>query len=137
MKIQKSTKQKSDIPTASMPDIIFMLLIFFMVATVMKEYDGINVLVPKAQAIEKLESRRQTAYIWASKQGDICIDDRFYRMSDVAPLVYSKLLKEPKLTISLHSDTESQMKLISDLHTQLREASALKLSYFAKRKGGN
>ncbi len=118
-----------------MPDIIFMLLIFFMVATVMKEYDGIPVLVPKAQAIEKLESRRQTAYVWANKQGDICIDDRFYAIDNVAPLVYSKLLKEPKLTISLHSDQDSQMELISSLHTQLREASALKLSYFAKRKG--
>ena len=54
MKFSKKTKISSEIPTASMPDIIFMLLVFFMVTTVLKEYSGLPVNLPKAKRIEKL-----------------------------------------------------------------------------------
>ena len=57
MKIQRKTQLDSEIPTASMPDIIFMLLVFFMVTTVLKEYSGLPVNLPKAKRIEKLKSK--------------------------------------------------------------------------------
>ena len=119
-----------------MPDIIFMLLIFFMVSTVIKRFDGLPVAIPRAQAIENLESRRHTAYIWANRGGDVSIDDRLVTMPSVRHIIYSKMVEDPTLTISLKSDKESKMDLISDLHTELRNAQALKLSYSAKRKGG-
>ena len=52
MKFKKKTKISSEIPTSSMPDIIFMLLVFFMVTTVLKEYSGLPVNLPKAKRIE-------------------------------------------------------------------------------------
>ena len=55
MKFSKKTQISSEIPTASMPDIIFMLLVFFMVTTVLKEYSGLPVNLPKAKRIEKLK----------------------------------------------------------------------------------
>ena len=57
MKFARKTKLSSEIPTASMPDIIFMLLVFFMVTTVLKEYSGLPVNLPKAKRIEKLKSK--------------------------------------------------------------------------------
>ena len=54
MKINRKTKLDTEIPTASMPDIIFMLLIFFMVTTVMREFEGLDVIMPRAKMIEKL-----------------------------------------------------------------------------------
>ena len=56
--------------------IIFMLLIFFMVTTVLREFEGLDVNMPRAKMIEKLESKRHTAYIWATKDGLINVDDR-------------------------------------------------------------
>ena len=56
MKFSRKTKLSTEIPTASMPDIIFMLLIFFMVTTVLREYSGLPVTLPKAKRIEKLKS---------------------------------------------------------------------------------
>ena len=73
MKIAKKTSVKREISTASLPDIIFMLLIFFMVTTVMREYEGLDVIMPRAKMIEKLESKRHTAYIWATKDGLISV----------------------------------------------------------------
>ena len=70
MKLQRKTTIDSEIPTSSMPDIIFMLLIFFMVTTVLREYSGLPISLPKAKRIEKLKSKRHTSHIWVSKDLD-------------------------------------------------------------------
>ena len=117
-----------------MPDIIFMLLIFFMVTTVMREYEGLDVTMPRAKMIEKLESKRHTTYVWATKDGLVSVDDRIIHINDLAGLMYNKVVKDPKVTVSLKSDEKTTMKLITDIHTQLRAANALKLSYSALTK---
>ena len=76
MKFKAKTKAESKIPTSSMPDIIFMLLIFFMVTTVLREYEGLNVFLPQARKIERLESKRHTSHVFISKDGLISIDDK-------------------------------------------------------------
>ena len=132
MKIERKNKASNEISTSSMPDIIFMLLIFFMVTTVMREFDGLDVLIPSAKMIEKLESKRNTVYVWASKDGIISVNDRLIRVNDLSGVMYDKIVSNPRLTVSLKSDEYTSMELISEIHTQLRQANALKLSYSAK-----
>ena len=134
MKISKKTKPTKEVSTSSMPDIIFMLLIFFMVTTVMREYDGLDVLMPRAEKIEKLESKRNTSYVWATKDGLLSVDDRIIGINNLSGIMYNKISKNPKITVSLKSDQKTKMKLITDIHSQLREANALKLSYSALTK---
>ena len=134
MKITRKTHTSREISTSSMPDIIFMLLIFFMVTTVMREYEGLDVIMTRAKMIEKLESKRHTTYVWATKDGLISVDDRIIHINDLAGLMYNKVAKDPKVTVSLKSDEKTTMKLITDIHTQLRTANALKLSYSALTK---
>ena len=131
MKINRKTQLDSEIPTASMPDIIFMLLIFFMVTTVMREFDGLDVLVPSAKMVQKLESKRHTAYIWATKDGLISINDRIININSLSGIMYEKIMADPKITVSLKTDENATMKLITDIHSELRKANALKLSYSA------
>ena len=131
MKIERKNHTSKEVSTASMPDIIFMLLVFFMVTTVMREFEGLDVLMPRAKMIEKLESKRHTAYIWATKDGLISVNDRIISMNSLSSVMYERIVADPKITVSLKSDENATMKLISDIHTQLREANALKLSYAA------
>jgi biopolymer transport protein ExbD len=131
MKIVRKTHTSKEVSTASMPDIIFMLLVFFMVTTVMREFEGLDVLMPRAKMIEKLESKRHTAYIWATKDGLISVNDRIISMNSLSSVMYERMVADPKITVSLKSDENATMKLITDIHTQLREANALKLSYAA------
>jgi|TARA_B110000467_G_scaffold1150_1_gene943 biopolymer transport protein ExbD len=131
MKIVRKTHTSKEVSTASMPDIIFMLLVFFMVTTVMREFEGLDVLMPRAKMIEKLESKRHTAYIWATKDGLISVNDRIISMNGLSSIMYERMVADPKITVSLKADENATMKLISDIHTQLREANALKLSYAA------
>jgi biopolymer transport protein ExbD len=132
MHISRKTRESAEVSTASMPDIIFMLLIFFMVTTVMREFEGLDVLVPKAKMIEKLESKRNTAYVWASNNGSVMVDDHLVNMKDLRFIISSKMQKRPKTTISLRADQNASMETITSIHTELHNAYALKLSYSAK-----
>ena len=134
MKIERKTHTSREISTASLPDIIFMLLIFFMVTTVLREFEGLDVIMPRAKMIEKLESKRHTSYIWATKDGLISVDDRIIPINVLSGIMYSKIAIDPKITVSLKSDEKTTMKVITDIHTQLRTANALKLSYSALTK---
>ena len=134
MKFRGKIKIKSQIPTASMPDIIFMLLVFFMVTTVLREYEGLPIALPSATRIEKLESKRNTAHLFVNKSGLVSIDDKRIPMPSVRNVMYAKLLENPKLTTSLKGDKDTPMKIITALHQELRHANALKVSYAAKTR---
>ena len=137
MNINKKTKQKSTVSTASLPDIIFMLLIFFMVTTVMKTFDGLKVQDPSAKKIEKLENRKNVIYIWQTKDGSVCVDDQtLSNISDVSEILKYKLessIDPGKMVVQFKADQNTTMELIQQIHTECREANALKLSYTAKK----
>ena len=132
MKFIRKTTLSTEIPTASMPDIIFMLLIFFMVTTVLREYSGLPIEIPKAKRIEKLKSRRHTSHIWLSKEGLISIEDRLFNMENIRNIIYDKRVADPQIVISLKADESARMGLISGIHNELRKADALKLNYSTK-----
>ncbi|MAG20759.1 MAG: biopolymer transporter ExbD [Candidatus Marinimicrobia bacterium] len=136
MKFQAKTKVSGEIPTASMPDIIFMLLIFFMVTTVLREYEGLNVFLPQARKIERLETKRHVSYVFVSKDGLISIDDKIIPLDNVKHVMYEKRVANPQITVSLKSDKNALMELISSMHNELREADALKVNYSARSAPG-
>jgi len=132
MKLTKKTKISSDIPTASMPDIIFMLLVFFMVTTVLRQYSGLPVGLPKAKRIEKLKGKSHIAQIWLSKSGLISVEDKLVNVQDVRNIMYDRRVKDPQLTVSLKADEAAKMELVTGIHNELRKADALKLNYSTK-----
>ena len=137
MKLNRKNKQKSEISTSSLPDIIFMLLIFFMVTTVMREFEGLDIVLPRAEKIEKLESKRHTVHMWITKDGLISVNDRIVDIKNLGNVMANKIAQDPKITVSLKSDDNSRMQLITEVHTQLRNAQALKLNYSTLTKGNN
>ena len=136
MKFRKKSEVKSEIPTASMPDIIFMLLVFFMVTTVLREFEGLPLTLPSAKKIEKLESKRNTTHVWVSKAGLVSIDDKRVPIPTVRNVIYAKIAENPKLIISLKADRDTPMKIITDVQQEFRQANALKINYAAKTKVG-
>ena len=137
MKFKRKSNIESKISTSSMPDIIFMLLIFFMVTTVLREYSGLPISLPKAERIEKLESKRHTAHIWVSKDGLISIEDKLFKNDAVRHVMYEKRASDPQLTVSLKADLAARMDIVSGIHNELRKADALRLNYSTKVKAPN
>jgi biopolymer transport protein ExbD len=137
LKFEKKSKSETGIPTASLPDIIFMLLIFFMVSTVFKEFRGIPVRLPEARKIEKLPGKRNVAYVYANNRGQVMIDDRFVDMSEIGNIMYSKRADplHPLKVVSMRIDQKTKMSIVTDIHEELREADALNVNYSAKTAG--
>lgn len=136
--IKRPKAVEAAIPTAAMPDIIFMLLIFFMVVTSFKQFDGLPVIIPEAKNTVKIEvGKRDIAYIWADKHNRVMLDDQFYPSEDLgemATVLYDRRARNPKTVVSLKADRDAQMKVITDVQQQCRKAYALRISYSTRFK---
>jgi biopolymer transport protein ExbD len=133
MKFERKTQLSTGIPTASLPDIIFMLLIFFMVATVFKQYAGLKVSLPDAELVKKIPgSKRHVVTIWIDRNNNIVCDDyQVDRIINLRNVVYEKRVKNPQIIIAMKIDKESNMGIVNDVQQELRKASALRINYSA------
>lgn len=127
-KKQASTKQA--IPTASLPDIIFMLLIFFMVSTVLREFDiKVQYRLPDAKQIEKIDNKRIVSYIWVGRDGRVQVDDNIVLIPEIQSLAARKRQLIPNVIMSLRIDEGSKMGIVTDIQQQLRKGDALRINY--------
>lgn len=131
MKFEKKRAQvKQNIPTASLPDIVFMLLLFFMVTTTLREVDIlVDFRLPEALAIEKIENKRLISYIWVGNDQRIQINDSIVTIEEVQPIMYTKRQALPNVIVSLRIDRNSDMGLVTDIQQELRKAYCLRINY--------
>jgi biopolymer transport protein ExbD len=132
---KKRASTKQEIPTASMPDIIFMLLLFFMVTTTLREVEVlVNYSLPEARAIEKIENKRLISYIWVGREGKIQINDSIVKLDDVQGIMYAKRQSLPNVIVSLRIDKNTDMGYVTDIQQELRKAFCLRINYSANVK---
>ena len=151
--MSKFKKKKSEgqpaISTASLPDIVFMLLFFFMVVTVMLQNTlMVQNKLPFADQVEKLDKKDLVMYIYAGKpspryqqtfgkEARIQLNDKFASVGEVQQFIFSERETKreeliPYLTTALKVDEETNMGLVSDIKQELRKAEALKINYTTK-----
>lgn len=148
---RKRGKDSPAISTASLPDIIFMLLFFFMVVTVMRDATiMVDVTTPQATELDKLEKKSLVNYIYVGKPKEkyqeqagnnarMQLGDKFATLSDI-PLFLEKhrtKINEGQrggIKTSLRVDGKVTMGIVSDIKTALRKAGQLLINYSAKPK---
>ncbi len=147
-KFKKKSESSQDIPTAALPDIIFMLLFFFMVTTVLRETElMVEQDIPRAEQLVKLEKKKLVTYLYVGKPKDksfgevelIQANDAFISIDGIVNWVNqekSKLseVERDQITVSLKVDDDTKMGIIVDIQTELREANARKIMYAAPTK---
>jgi len=143
---KKSGGGTPGISTASLPDIVFMLLFFFMVVTVMRQNTlMIENVLPTADQLEKLDKKDLVMYIYAGKpsaryqqqfgsEARIQLNDKFADVKDIQPFILAERASKreeliPFLTTALKVDGETNMGLITDIKQELRLVDALKINY--------
>ncbi|GAB4297169.1 MAG: biopolymer transporter ExbD [Ignavibacteriaceae bacterium] len=132
---KKRASTKQEIPTSSMPDIVFMLLLFFMVTTTLREVDVlVDFKLPEAEAIEKIENKRLISYIWVGKDKRIQINDSIVQLEDIQNIMYAKRQQLPNIIVSLRVDQGTDMGLVTDIQQELRKAYCLRINYSATIK---
>ena len=135
MNFKKKGGVSHSIPTGSMADITFLLLIFFMVSTVFVRYRVTGIIMPKAEKIEELKKRRHINYLWVSADRKIYIDDKLANLDQVAGIFYDRRLKDPRMVVSLKCDYRAPYGLISSVMEELRKADALRINFATNREG--
>ncbi len=145
------SKGPVSISTASLPDIVFMLLFFFMVSTVMREQSlKVKILVPDATEIKKLEKKSLVSYInigvpfpsmqkLYGSEPRIQLNDQFATTDDIRDFVSSEREQmdeneQKQMTVSLKIDRHTKMGIVTKVKQELRKASALKINYSSRKK---
>ncbi len=144
---------KKDLPaisTGSMPDIIFIILFFFMVTTTMREVTlKVRIKAPEATEVQKLEKKSLVSFIYVGPpiqskmygtESRIQLNDSFRSVGDIAEFIYAEREQRSEadrllLTTSLKVDSEVKMGIVTDIKQELRKVGAFKINY-STRKGG-
>jgi biopolymer transport protein ExbD len=151
----RSRRGVPPLSTASLPDIVFMILFFFMVSTTLRQTEvKVRVNLPSLSQAKKLEKKSQTSYIYIgrpmpgmqAKYGTepmIQLNDKLINRDGVpAEAVQDFILTEReqlaeseknKMTVSLKIDRETPMGIVSDVKQALRSANALKINYSSSK----
>ena len=144
-------KEVPGVNTSSLPDIVFMLLFFFMATTTMKEVTyKVQLTVPEATELQKLEKKSLTRYIYVGtpmkeyqkmygKESRVQLDDAFAEIDEIEMFIENErnAMKESDqglLTVSIKADKETKMGIITDIKQALRRAQALKINYAATQR---
>jgi len=141
---RRSSDTEPEFTTASLPDIVFMLLIFFMVSTVLREQNiKVRTKLPQAEALTKIDQKRLVSKVHigplkrGEKKGDTAIqieDALIENNSAIRNIMYNKLQEQPKLIASLKVDQESEMEIVNEVQQELRKAGALRINYSSNRE---
>lgn len=136
-KFVKKSKIEPKIPTASMADIAFLLLIFFLATTIFKMEEGLNVHLPKAVTGEKLP-REMVSHIWINSSGKISIDDKIVMVNEIEPVIAQKWRDNPGMIVGFKTDSNVPYRLMDQAMEQLKRANALSVAFNTdkKRRGG-
>ena len=141
-------KEVPAMSTGSMPDIIFMLIFFFMVTTSMREVSlKVKMKLPEATEVQKLEKKSLVSYIYIGPptnaktygtESRIQLNDQFAKITDVIPFIESERLARsesdrPLLTTSLKIHEEVRMGLITDVKQELRKCGAFRITYSTRK----
>lgn len=146
-------KGKGGIPaisTASLPDIIFMLLFFFMVTTTMRETEvKVQQRLPGATEVKKMERKSLVTTIsigspirslqaYYGSEPRIQLNDAFAKVVDVRDFITAEREsmdenERPLMTVSLKVDDKTKMGIVVDVKQELRKASALKINYSTRK----
>ena len=146
-------REMPELNTASLPDLVFAMLFFFMMVTSMRETNlKVLVRVPQGTELQKLEKKSLITFIYVGKPSSpdlqakmgteprLQLNNQIAEISEVGAYIGQEKASmreedQPFMTTSIKGDYETNMGIITDLKQALREAYALKINYSAKRRG--
>jgi biopolymer transport protein ExbD len=148
---KKGGKGLPPISTASLPDIVFMLLFFFMVSTTMREVTFmVEIKLPTATELSKLEKKSLVSYIYVGEplaqyqktfgvSSRIQLNDQFANVSDIMDYIIAERearseAERFQMITSLKVDENTRMGIVTDIKQELRKSAALHINYSSRQR---
>jgi len=135
MLVNKKKKSESEIPTSSLADIAFLLLIFFLVTTTIDMDKGINLTLPEKGGSEVKIKKGNIAALLVNESGQVLLDDKLVPLDDVSRLIKEKIEEKgydndgkPKLIVSIQTARETSYNVYIQVLDQVKLAGATKIS---------
>jgi biopolymer transport protein ExbD len=144
---QKKEGSMPKISTASLPDIMFILLCFFMVSTSMRETTLlVKIRLPEASEVQKLERKSLVSFIYVGQpmrsqygtESRIQLNDQFATINDIQSFIVREREERDEvdrklMTTSIKADRDTRMGIVSDVKQELRKAGAFKINYSSRK----
>jgi len=128
---QRKLKAASQIPTCSMADIAFLLLIFFMVSTAFRTERSRIIAWPVAEATEKIDEKRQNiVHLWIHADGQVWINDQLVPIPQVSNVVAPLYVAtDRRLVVAIRGDREAPYRFVDAVQKELQEAGAVRVTF--------
>lgn len=127
---EKKSGADSEIPTASLADIAFLLLIFFMVTTVFRKEQKQDIDWVNAEATEKIDEKRQNIlHVWVTSEEGVFINDRNIAYEDIASVVRPLYAENRELVVAVRADREVPYQQINTITEQLQAAGTVRVTF--------
>jgi biopolymer transport protein ExbD len=128
MALQRRQKSSPEIPTGSMADIVFLLLVFFLVTTTMNQDKGIGMHLPPAGESKKIQ-KKNICNVWVNINGDILINlEQSVPLNQLRADIEQRLAQNEKLIVSLKADEETPYEKFIDVLDEIKLSGADKIS---------
>ena len=151
---KKGERKVPAMSTTSLPDVVYIILFFFMLSTSMRDQELlVTYKLPEATEVQKLEKKNLVSYIhigtpalnMQAKYGTaprIQLNDSYKTTKDILDFIAGERdnLNESdraSMTVCLKADKDTRMGVITDIKQELRKAEAYKISYAASKAVGN
>ena len=131
---ERKSKTSSEVPTSSLADIAFLLLIFFMVTTVFQADRDRPIEWPEAESAEKIDEKTKNILnIWMQRDGLIFINDQLVPMEDVSTIVAPLYAASDRaLVISIRGDREVPYLYMDLVQQELVSAGVVRVVFAAQ-----
>lgn len=127
---KRKSRSEGTIPTASLADIAFLLLIFFMVTTVFRRDQPRDIEWVHAQATERIdEKRRNILHVWVERDGTVFISDRQIPNENIAAVIRPLYAENRELVIAIRGDREVPYRQINIVTEALQAAGAVRVTF--------
>ncbi|PIE03348.1 MAG: hypothetical protein CSA81_02605 [Acidobacteria bacterium] len=140
MKIRRTMTLEANIPTASMADIAFLLIVFFMISTVFS-VDKTNVQLPKTHKKNRVEVVKGSAFVVIQKDGTLKASDgkedsKLVNMQDLGILASNWMSKNKNQPVVIKADVDARYKDIHEVLDKLRNAGVRNLKFLTESEKG-
>jgi biopolymer transport protein ExbD len=128
---KKKSKASSEIPSSSLADMAFLLLIFFMVSTTFRKEQDRDVTFPEAEATQKMDdARKDVLHLFVERDGQVFINDQNVPMASVSNVIAPLWADNQKLLIVLRADVDAQYRYIDAVQRELQESGAVRVTFY-------
>jgi biopolymer transport protein ExbD len=111
----------ADIPTASMADVAFLLIIFFLVASLYSVTRGIQFSLPRHDEAALTAEPEAAVLIEIASNGSLTVDNRAMRLDEINPYVAPRLARNPSKSVILQTSMEAPYEAMTDVFDELRQ----------------